>query len=151
MNILSLLSKLPPDIAKELSSFGDIQEYVPIIRQFITLKNMGSGLRVADLQGQDVQKLMNVFGAGMNDRQSQAICDSIKTYCVNPDDSLGTFLASGGLIRVLTGIATPSENSNPDNAIRCPHCAGLIIRAESLSGFDDVLVCQHCGGTIINQ
>lgn len=151
MNWLTLMKQVPPEILQELENIDDLQRFVPHVQQLFRFYKLAVATPMGGLGPDNVQQLIGVFGVELNERQRGVLADALQRFCPDPDANVVTFLRDGGLKQILAGIATPHQNMDTDNAIRCPHCSGLIVRPESASGFDDLLRCQHCGGLILNN
>lgn len=150
MNWLALMKKVPPEIVDEIEKLEDFEKYIPYFKKFIEFKQLATGIRVGEVGANVVSTVLSTLGTAVNERQAEAIAGAIRTFCPDPQANLMEFLREGGLQHILAGIATPKENLDTDNAIRCPHCHGLIVRPQAHPAFDDLIVCQHCGGVISN-
>lgn len=150
MNWLALLKKVPPEILKEIEGLGDLEQYLPYVKKFVEFKRLAADTTVGTLVPADLTKMFGIADIRLSDWQAETLVETLRRFSPDPDVNVMSFLRDGGIKHIMTGIATPQQNLDTDNAIRCPHCHGLIVRIETHPGFDDVIVCQHCGKLIIN-
>lgn len=151
MNWLAMMKKVPPEVLQAIEEAGDLEQYVPLFNKFIAFRKLALETQIGDISPDDVMKIFNVLEVSLSADKASAVAAALRRFCPSPESNVMSFLREGGLKHVMTGIATPQENLDTDNAIRCPHCHGLIVRVETEPGFDDVIRCQHCGGIIINS
>lgn len=148
MNWLALMKQVPPEIVTQIESHGDLQQFVPYFQKFGRFYTLAVKTPVGEIDAAQVEQLLASLDVVMNDQQLEIIADALRRFCPDPDQNLISFLKSGGLKQILAGIATPQENLDTDNAMRCPHCSGLIVRPEFELELEDTLRCQHCSGLI---
>lgn len=151
MNWLALMKKVPPEFLQAIEEMGDLEEYIPVFNKFVAFKKLALETQIGDISPDDVMKIFNVLEISLSADKASAVAAALRRFCPSSESNVMSFLREGGLKHIMTGIATPQENLDTDNSIRCPHCHGLIVRVETEPGFDDVIRCQHCGGIIINS
>lgn len=150
MDWLALMKKVPPEYLKAIEEMGDLEQYIPVFNKFIAFKKLAVDTQVGNISPDDVMEIFSVLDVPMPVDKAASIAAALRRFCPSAEANVMTFLREGGLKHVMKGIATPQENLDTDNSIRCPHCHGLIVRVETEPGFDDLIRCQHCGGIIIN-